>query len=149
MTKKGYVLSGTDNPIDIDEYNSAHWAYKKSHENKALYWFYYFSGDGLTNIITFQTANGKAIEAAKVRMKALGYKLTDKDIITNGLSFTYQKDKILVIITNKIDEEIDYDSEAQNIFEIKIRKTYVYSNNNSKKGDTSLLDKLFENPENE
>jgi hypothetical protein len=74
---------------DFSDYNRATWAFNRNDDNnKAQAWFTYFYSEGSTNIVRYVTTSGSHHDLIKTRIKALGFKLTDKSIEVNGLAFT-------------------------------------------------------------
>lgn len=91
---------------DYEEYNRATWAFNKNHyENKARAWFSYLYADGFTNVIRYMTTSSTYHDLIKARIKALGFKLSDKAIEENGLAFTYINEQRTVKVTTDKDED--------------------------------------------
>jgi hypothetical protein len=113
---------------DFSDYNRATWAFNRNDDNnKAQAWFTYFYSEGSTNIVRYMTTSGSHHDLIKTRIKALGFKLTDKSIEENGLAFTYTNGQRSV----KENTDKDEDGVSRFVFTITKRTTKPSSQNHS------------------
>ena len=111
---------------DYEEYSHATWAFNKNHyESKARAWVSYLYADGFTNIVRYMTTSSSHHDLIKARIKASGFKLSDKAIEENGLAFTYTNGQRSIKVTTDKDE----DGVARFVF--TIRKNIASSSQSS------------------